>query len=619
MAQLTQAQINNLLASPDFTLVSKASYEGRVFKLYCKQYENGAEANTSTIHWMTRSEGGVVKWYNTGPTTVGIGGVKVLNAYPRQGVNNNFPSGRNTYTSGSFIVNHKDSGAIDPLSVYITTAIYWGDWNLQTTDPVSWQLRKINRYFSRPIEHSTSNLTETGCTITIKTSEPMSRATIKEDNGKTFSSSIVYSSDRKNATITITNLKPGTKYNFTVTSTRSDSGMSSSIRVTPTTYDYPYVVKNNNSTLYPGDSVTLTIYNPLKRDIKIYMSLVDKNIDDSAVITNTSSYSAIQGETTITTTAEMIYNSLPASVSANVYYFCQTSDLKFSEKTNKGRISIFINENELPNLTSGFRCLVWEAYSPVANITGQGTPADTVWLVQGLSTLGIKIDRPARGYYTSIVSYNLKIGHKEVTIPASDISSSTISWSELNLVGEQSLEITVTDARGLKNTTTKKIIFYPYKKPSASIKAVRVNNYGTNVTINFGWSCSNVNSTNKFKLYYTIDQNGSSITNYIYGSSTNFISSSSESGSGTKSLTNISNEKGAIFTIFIQDLFGEPIEVESSRIERGQPIFFIDEEQSGVGVNCFPKGTGVWSNEFHFSPQVHMILEENSIKFKFNN
>jgi len=50
MAQLTQAQINNLVASPDFTLVSKASYEGRVFKLYCKQYENGAEANTSTIH-----------------------------------------------------------------------------------------------------------------------------------------------------------------------------------------------------------------------------------------------------------------------------------------------------------------------------------------------------------------------------------------------------------------------------------------------------------------------------------------------------------------------------------------------------------------------------------------
>ena len=62
------------------------------------------------------------------------------------------------------------------------------------------------------------------------------------------------------------------------------------------------------------------------------MSLVDKNISDSAVITSTSSYSAIQGETTITTTAEMIYNSLPASVSANVYYFCQTSDSKISEK-----------------------------------------------------------------------------------------------------------------------------------------------------------------------------------------------------------------------------------------------------------------------------------------------
>jgi len=620
MAQLTQAQINNLVASPDFTLVSKASYEGRVFKLYCKQYENGAEANTSTIHWMTRSEGGVVKYYNTGPTTVGIGSTKVLDRYPRPGINNNFPSGKNTYTSGSFTVKHKDSGAIDPLSVYITTAIYWGDWNLQTTDPVSWQLRKINRYFSKPVKHSTSNLTETGCTITVKTSEPMSKATIKEDNGKTFSNGITYSSDKKTATITITNLKPGTKYNFTVTSTRSDSGLSSSIKVTPTTYDYPYVVKNSNSTLYPGKSVTLTIYNPLKRNIKVYMSLADKNVSDSAVITSTSSYSAIQGETTIATTAEMIYNSLPASVSANVYYFCQTSDSKLSEKTNKGRISIFINENELPNLTSNFKCLVWEASSAVASVTGQGTAADTVWLVQGLSTLGIRVDKPATGYYTSIASYNFKIGHREITIPASDISSSSINWSELNLVGEQFLEITVTDARGLKNTITKTITFYPYKKPSASIKAVRVNNYGTNVTINFGWSCSNVNSKNKFKLYYTIDQGyNATVTNYIYGSSSNWSSSSSEEGTGTRSLTNISNEESAIFTIFIQDLFGEPIEVESSRIERGQPIFFIDEEQNGVGVNCFPKGIGVWSNEFHFSPQVHMILEDNSIKFKFNN
>ena len=620
MAQLTQAQINNLLASPDFTLTSKASYEGRVFKLYCKQYENGAQANTSTIHWMTRSEGGVVKYYNTGPTTVGIGSTKVLDKYPRPGINNNFPSGKNTYTSGSFTVNHKDSGAIDALSVYITTAIYWGDWNLQTTDPVYWQLRKINRYFSKPVEYSISNLTETSCTITIKTSEPMSSVVLSEDNSKSFSKSISYSTDKKTATITVTNLKPGTKYNFTAAATRSDSGLVSRVKITPTTYHYPYIIKNNNSTVYPGESITLTVYNPLKKNIKIYMSLIDKDTSSNAVVTSTSSYVATQGEIILTPTAEMIYNKLPASVSANVYYFCETSDSILSEKINKGRISIFINETELPDLTSNFKCLVWEASSTIAAITGQGTEADTVWLVQGLSTLGIRVSKPATGYYTSIANYNFKIGHREITIPASEISSSSINWSELNLVGEQTLEITVTDARGLKNTITKTIVFYPYKKPSASIKAVRVNNYGTNVTINFGWSCSNVNSKNKFKLYYTIDQGyNATVTNYIYGSSSNWSSSSSEEGTGTRSLTNISNEESAIFTIFIQDLFGEPIEVESSRIERGQPIFFIDEEQNGVGVNCFPKGVGVWSNEFHFSPQVHMILEDNSIKFKFNN
>ena len=124
MAELTSTQIEKLLNSPDFTLTSKASYEGRVLRLYCKQYENGAEANSSTIHWMVRAEGGVVNWYGTGPTTVMVGSTAVLDNYGRVSPSAVFPAGRNTYKSGSFTVNHKSNGTIDPLPMSISTAIY---------------------------------------------------------------------------------------------------------------------------------------------------------------------------------------------------------------------------------------------------------------------------------------------------------------------------------------------------------------------------------------------------------------------------------------------------------------------------------------------------------------
>ena len=610
---LTDAQVNTVINSYDFKLTSKATHEGRVFRLYCKQFENGAEKNTSTIHWVTRSEGGVVNWYNTGPTTVSIGGNKVLNKYPRPGINGKFPSGRNTYTSGSFTVNHKDSGAIDPLEVYITTAIYWGDWNLQTTDPITWKLRKINRYFSKPLSYSVTNLTETGCTITVSTSEPMSAITITETNQKPFSSSISYNSSKKKATITISNMTPGIQYNFKATATRSDSGLKSYVNITPTTYHYPYVIQNNKATVFPGDSVSVTVHNPLKKKITVYMGIKNNDTSTSSIIaseTTTEERPVI----TFSPTAEKIYAKLPAAAATNVYYFCKTEDGHFSEKTNKGRISIL--GTEIPNIDN-LVCLWVDSSESTREVTGLEPVYGTDnWMVQNKSELTTCLQKGATGVNTSINSYIFKLGNIEKVVLASDAYAG-LEWGTLNLKGEQTLIITAIDARGLRNSTEVKIMFYPYEFPSASIEAVRRNNYGEIVDIVYGYKYSSVNNTNNIRLYYTITQKHNSYsTYYIYGNSSGFLEEekpTTEEGFAELVREGVDNDYSAIFSIYIQDRFcEEPVLMEQSKIERGQPIFFIDEEQSGVGVNCFPSGEGLW-----LSNHAQVVYEDNSIIFRF--
>ena len=145
--------------------------------------------------------------------------------------------------------------------------------------------------------------------------------------------------------------------------------------------------------------------------------------------------------------------------------------------------------------------------------------------------------------------------------------------------------------RGLTATVTKKIMFYPYKKPSLTFTAKRRNNYGTNVDLEYGYEFTNVNGTNTVKIqylyYYPADSSGS--TSYT----TLRSGVSIEKGSGKYVFQNISNEKTVIISMYIFDDFMESYSPEDVVIQRGQPIFFIDEVQNGVGVNCFPSGEGV--------------------------
>jgi hypothetical protein len=165
--------------------------------------------------------------------------------------------------------------------------------------------------------------------------------------------------------------------------------------------------------------------------------------------------------------------------------------------------------------------------------------------------------------------------------------------------------------RGLTASVTKKIMFYPYKKPSLTFTAKRRNNYGTNVDVEYGYDFTNVNGTNKaqikFLYYYPAESSGGTYAT-IKGNVT------TEKGSGTHVVGSVSNEKTVIVSMYISDSFMEDYTPEDVVIQRGQPIFFIDEVYNGVGVNCFPSGEGMWLSGKAY---IAMSADGSSIKFGF--
>ena len=164
----------------------------------------------------------------------------------------------------------------------------------------------------------------------------------------------------------------------------------------------------------------------------------------------------------------------------------------------------------------------------------------------------------------------------------------------------------------MTSSIEKTITFYEYRKPFATIAAERINNYGTDVLLECGYRYSRVNGINGLKIYCT--NSYSDVTTYFLGGEGSYAVLSDESGSlNPRTLSNITNDSSVTFTIYVEDLFSEVIQSGTAKIERGQPIFFIDELNSGVGVNCFPKGEGLWANRLYLNEKAYLIFEDGNI------
>jgi hypothetical protein len=120
-----------------FTLKTEAQ-QTRYMYVTCEQVPN-ISTNTSTIKWTLTATGGYTNWYNTGPTTLTIGGQQVYYKV-RPGLREEFPTAKGS-VSGTLTIAHNENGAKE-IEVVLSTAIYTSTISTYTG---SWKLDDIPR------------------------------------------------------------------------------------------------------------------------------------------------------------------------------------------------------------------------------------------------------------------------------------------------------------------------------------------------------------------------------------------------------------------------------------------------------------------------------------------
>jgi len=240
------------------------------------------------------------------------------------------------------------------------------------------------------------------------------------------------------------NIEAGSKYWFKLRVRRKDSQVTTDIDnpVSQTTYDYPYITRIATSELTIGNSQTVYLYNPLSRNVTIY---IDADNDVHKVIncgqTNQTSY-------TFTPNTSDLYASIRESVRGYCKYYGNYSSINDAiDGTYK------IRGDEYPTFSN----TDWSYESDYTSLTHNNQV-----VIKGKSDLTITINNDATSSYeTSIDTYLYKCGSKT----GSGFYGGTLIDADSNII-----EVIAKDMRGLTTPTTKMLVsgtnYIPYSLPS---------------------------------------------------------------------------------------------------------------------------------------------------------
>lgn len=264
-----------------------------------------------------------------------------------------------------------------------------------------------------------------------------------------------------------TALSPNTKYWFRYYATNSQ-GTSYSSEITATTYNNPYLTSAPNFTI--GNTLSIGFYNPLNRDVYIYI-INPKGTEQGGDHTTGTSISGY----TNATWQNFFYAGIPTSKTGTYKVRLVCSQRGIDTTSNGGTYSIKNSSDEKPTFTSSYITNVQNtAYTSIAGN-----------------------NKFIEGHNTLTGSITPMIGNKSATpdkyiISSSGIDSVEKSYSssaqsfQLNNIKNGTISISAYDKRGLYTSTSISVDYVPYSKPSVSTsRLVRQNGIGTAAIITF--------------------------------------------------------------------------------------------------------------------------------------
>lgn len=379
--------------------------------------------------------------------------------------------------------------------------------------------------------------------------------------------------DGKSGTYTISSgLNPNSTYKIKTRIRRKDSQLTTdSSTLSVTTYSYPYAKTMPNFTV--GNSVTITLENPLSRSCTVYLQK-GSNSNFAHTISGTTSGTSI----TFSATTERIndmYSALQNASSGTYYVRTSYSSSNIDKAGGKYSVDTSTNSPTVGAIT------YTDTDSTITAITGNNQ-----YIVQGKSKVKVSLSS------SNITLKNgATVGSVKATIEGSDynmpLSGSTYTMNSACTVQSNSnvvAKVTVTDSRGLTGTSTITMNVCPYSVPSVSVTAARANGYNdsTTITASASYSPIKTNNGNQNSITYTCQKKPSNESNWTSVS----LTASGNTATGT---TTINNTVSCSIKVTIQDRFGSTATAQYT-VPVGYPLIFFDTKNNSVSINSFPTG-----------------------------
>lgn len=265
-----------------------------------------------------------------------------------------------------------------------------------------------------------------------------------------------------------------------------------------------------------------------------------------------------------------IYNSVTSAKTATLSFTLQTYDgstlLGTSDAVSK---VLNINDSNPTIGTVAYR----DSNSATTAIT-----TNNQYIIRNKSTLEVTVSTLTALNKATLSSITVAGGGVSQTRSLSGTSDSSEVFN-LGVVNQSSnftLSVTLTDSRGYTATKTLTILVYDWTLPTATISALRVNNYytTTNVTVNANYSSLGGHNTLSLTAQYKKTSDSS------YSAPVTLTN-------GVATALSLDNNYEWNLKVTVADALGSTI--YNLVIGRGLPIWFVDRLLSSVGINCFPE------------------------------
>ena len=430
-------------------------------------------------------------------------------------------------------------------------------------------LEKIPRYAT--VTQSSTAKTET--TITMKWTSDSTIDYVWYKIG-TGSWTAIGSVNASSGTYTVSGRAANTAYTIYTRVRRKDSQLTTdSSGLSVTTYAYPYCTTAPNFVI--GNSVTLSFYNPLKRQFTFSIVANGTELTDSDWKTTGTSYTGLAA----TGTQSRLYATIPNTKSAT-YNVKVTYGSVVSTKTG-GTYSV--------NTTTNAPSVTGLTYADT-NTTTKSITENDQQIIRNKSTVRYTVTGAAAKNSATVASVKVTVNGLTYTLSASG-SSYVGGNAVINSASNVTATATVTDSRGLTATTTVTVQLLDWMKPTAIINMQRLNNFYSTTNITVDADYSSLDGKNTITITYRAGIQGSGAYT-VTGTLQDNVQGSFEAD----------NEQNWSVQVTVQDLFDSMTYTLS--LGRGIPIVFYDVDKSSVGINTFPshdnslEGLDIYMNGF---------------------